>query len=85
MNLSREEVQVLHRVSQAGALSTQLYDHGVFSEPAFVLYGVLERLVIRKQLAYLGRTGDDRNATYTYALPSAAPAADAVDLIRTAA
>jgi len=85
MNLSQEEAQALQQVGQAGKLSTQLYDQGVFSEPAFVLYGVLERLVIRKQVSYLGRTGDDRNATYSYALPVAAFNADQAELIRTAA
>ena len=85
MNLSQEEAQALQQVGQTGQLSARLYDHGVFSEPAFVLYGVLERLVIRKQLAYLGRTGDDRNATYSYALPAAALNAGHADLIRTAA
>jgi hypothetical protein len=72
MNLSQEEAGALVRVEQAGELSVRLYTAGVFSEPDFVLYGVLERLVIRGRLAYLGRSRDDRNATYSYALPHAA-------------
>jgi len=69
MNLSQDETRALDRVERAGELSVRLYTQGVFSEPDFVLYGVLERLVIRGRLAYLGRSRDDRNATYNYALP----------------
>jgi hypothetical protein len=68
-DLSREEARALEQIGQKGRMSAQIYRQGAYSEADFVLYGVLERLVIRGRLVYLGRTGDHRNVTYNYALP----------------
>ncbi len=75
-DLSEEEAQILCRVQVQGRLSASLYNAGIFSEPDFVLYGVMERLVIRRRLSYLGRSGDQQNAAYHYALPQGDGAAE---------
>ncbi len=49
-------------------MSVALYRQGVFSEPDFIRFGVLERLVIRGFLTYLGIQGDQMNASYHYGL-----------------
>jgi hypothetical protein len=67
--LSLDETQALAGFGPDGRVSISLYTAGVFSEPAFVLYGIMERLVIRKRLSYLGQTGDQKNAAYHYAFP----------------
>jgi hypothetical protein len=70
--LSLEETQALIRARGEGRLSVSLYRKGEFSEADFVLFGVLERLVIRRRLAYLGRSGDQFNAAYHYGLAEGA-------------
>jgi hypothetical protein len=74
-DLSREEARALDQVNPLGRMSAQLYRQGIYSEANFVLHGVLQRLVIRGRLVYLGRTGDHRNVTYHYALPGVSVAA----------
>lgn len=73
-DLSREESAVLARASGERAITATLYCGGEFSEPEFVLFGVLERLVIRKRLTFVGRSGDQLNAAYHYALAESLPA-----------
>ena len=73
-DLSREEARALQQIDKLGRTRAQLYRQGLYSEADFVLHGVLERLVIRRRLVYLGRTGDHRNVTYNYGLPAAVSA-----------
>jgi hypothetical protein len=79
-DLRFEERQALDRVEQLGTLSAQLYRQGDYSEADFILYGVLERLVIRRRLVYLGLTGDQKNATFNYGLPGTAERAPAAEV-----
>ncbi len=82
-DLSREEAWALDRIDPSGRTNAQIYRQGVYSEADFVLHGVLERLVIRRRLVYLGRSGDPSNVSYNYALPDAATRSD--DPVRAAA
>jgi hypothetical protein len=66
-NLSREEAHALDRATKQGGLSARLYRQGVYSEADFVLLGVLQRLVIRGRLVYLGLSGEGGDAVYSYA------------------
>ena len=74
-DLSQDEARALHQIGDLGRASAQLYRQGIYSEADFVLHGVLQRLVIRRLLVYLGRTGDHRNVTYNYALPAGSASA----------
>ena len=67
--LSEEEARTLDYVATRGAVSVSLYREGDFCEPDFIRYGVLERLVIRGLVTYLGGKGDQVNYAYHYALP----------------
>jgi hypothetical protein len=67
-NLSQDEKAALAEVRKQGRVRVQLHQKGIFSEQDFVLYGVLERLVIRKEIVALGREGDQMNAAFSYAL-----------------
>jgi hypothetical protein len=73
-DLSREEARALGQIDRQGKMSAQLYRQGTYSEADFVLHGVLERLVIRRRLVYLGRTGDHGDVTYNYGLPGVSAA-----------
>jgi hypothetical protein len=70
-DLSPEEARALDQIDASGRTSAQIYRQGAYSEAAFVLHGVLERLVIRRRLIYLGRSGDQGEVTYNYGLPAA--------------
>jgi hypothetical protein len=70
-DLSQDERAALALVQRQGRVRVQLHQKGVFSEPDFVLYGVLERLVIRKEIVALGREGDQMNAAFSYVLMAA--------------
>ena len=52
--LSAEETTELQRAESSGAASVQLYRGGVFSEPDFVRFGVLQRLEIRRLMVCEG-------------------------------
>jgi len=80
-HLSQDETTALALLKRQGRVRVQLHQGGVFSEQDFVLYGVLERLVIRKEIVPLGRDGDQMNAAFSYAL--SANAAASVDMTRT--
>ena len=81
--LSEDETRVLNLATGAGTMTAQIYRDGVFSEPDFVLLGVLQRLAIRGRLAFLGLSDDRDNAAYSYALT--ADQAYAPELARNAA
>ncbi len=68
LDLRPDEHALLEEARHAGALTVALYEEGVFSEPDFIRYGVLERLVICGRLRSLGRSGGQLNAAYHYAL-----------------
>ena len=67
-DLSPQEQSALDRLTAQGQIRVQLHQDGVFRVEDFILYGVLERLVIRKRIVYLGREGDQLNGAYSYAL-----------------
>jgi hypothetical protein len=71
IDLNPDETALLDEARRAGRVSVALYEGGVFSEPDFIRYGVLERLVIRKRVAFIGRSGDQKNAAYHYELAPA--------------
>ncbi len=88
-DLSTEETEAFDRARARGGISVALYRQGAFSEPDFIQFGVLERLVIRGLLSPLGRQGDQFNASYHYGLPPrsadrAAPPAQAAERQRAA-
>ncbi len=73
-DLYPDESALLAEALCRGRLSVALYTDGIFSEWSFIRFGVLERLVIRGRLAFLGRSGDQKNAAYHYEiLPVGAP------------
>ena len=69
--LSAEETAELQRAEASGAISVHLYRGGVFSEPDFVRYGVLQRLEIRHLLVCEGLVRQDGDTGYAFSLPEA--------------
>lgn len=64
--LSEAESRAMQDASASGALTARIYRDGVFSEPDFVLLGVMQRLAIRGHLALVDLHGGQTNAAYTY-------------------
>ncbi len=69
IDLHPDECALMDEAHDRGRVTVALYEAGIFSEAEFIRYGVLERLVIRGRIAALGRSGDQQNAAYHYALP----------------
>ena len=66
--LSAEEAVEFERAQASGAASVQLYKGGVFSEPDFVRYGVLQRLEIRRLLVSQGLSRHDGDMSFAFGL-----------------
>jgi len=67
-HLSTQEIEVLAEAQAQGELTAVIFNKGVFSEPDFVRYGVMQRLAIRGHLTFLGHTGGQQDAAYHYGL-----------------
>jgi hypothetical protein len=70
--LSAEESIELEHAQTSGPVSVHLYRGGVFSEPDFVRFGVLQRLEIRGLLDYRGLSRQNGDMSFTFALPEGA-------------